>query len=268
MKIYTLFTLTMSLCLPLAGLAAAPPKVKPVPRPGIRPAPRPLPGRGPGRFPGQNAKPQPVKWNEKQVVVSGTITDIKQGPTARSFPPIYNNTLTLKIDGVLRGGLKIGAQFQAHHSARQMEKPKYPQGRVVVALSNVRGGFRIEGLEAADPKKLAAIKLACELPMGWVQAKGKLTSPWAAQKGGAWPKEQKVEAKHFCSVTGRYIEDFRTGERRQATRQDAIEGTLMADALENVHGLYKPVMWLFDEPKICNSQLLVGEWMKNTNKTG
>ncbi len=73
---------------------------------------------------------------------------------------------------------------------------------------------------------------------------------------------------HFCSVTGRYIEDFRTGERRQATRQDAIEGTLMADALENVHGLYKPVMWLFDEPKICNSQLLVGEWMKNTNKTG
>ncbi len=73
---------------------------------------------------------------------------------------------------------------------------------------------------------------------------------------------------HSCSVTGRYIEDFRTGERRQATRQDAIEGTLMADALENVHGLYKPVMWLFDEPKICNSQLLVGEWMKNTNKTG
>ena len=73
---------------------------------------------------------------------------------------------------------------------------------------------------------------------------------------------------HFATATGRYIEDFRTGERRKATRQDAIEGTLMAEALENVHGLYKPVMWLFDEPKICNSQILVAEWMKNSNKTG
>ncbi len=49
---------------------------------------------------------------------------------------------------------------------------------------------------------------------------------------------------HFCSVTGRYIDDIRTGERRKATRRDAIEGSLMADALEHVHGLYKPVMWL------------------------
>jgi trimethylamine---corrinoid protein Co-methyltransferase len=72
---------------------------------------------------------------------------------------------------------------------------------------------------------------------------------------------------HLCTVTGRYIEDFRTGERRQATRKDAIEGTLVADALENVHGLYKSVMWIYDEPKICNSQILVGEQMKNTNKT-
>ncbi|HCV21659.1 MAG TPA: hypothetical protein DF863_09420, partial [Gammaproteobacteria bacterium] len=72
---------------------------------------------------------------------------------------------------------------------------------------------------------------------------------------------------HFCTVSGRYIDDFRTGERRKATRQDAIEGTLVAEALANVHGLYKPVMWLYDEPKICNSQILVGEWMKNSNKT-
>ncbi|HJP06247.1 MAG TPA: trimethylamine methyltransferase family protein, partial [Arenicellales bacterium] len=72
---------------------------------------------------------------------------------------------------------------------------------------------------------------------------------------------------HFCTVSGRYIEDFRTGERRQATRQDAIDGALLAEALENVHGLYKPVMWLYDQPKICNAQILVAEWMKNSNKT-
>ena len=189
-------------CLTLALVCAVVAQQKrPVPRP--LPGARPLPGRLPGRFPGQNAKPQPVKWNEKQIVVTGAITDIKQGPTARSLPPIYNHTLTLKIDGVLRGGLKVGDQLQAHHSARQMEVPKFPKGKVVVALSNVRGGFRTEGLESIDAKKLAAIKLACELPMGWVHAKGKLTSPWVAQKGRAWPKGQKVDAKHFCSVTGR-----------------------------------------------------------------
>ena len=73
---------------------------------------------------------------------------------------------------------------------------------------------------------------------------------------------------HFCTVTGRYIDDVRTGERRKVTRQDAIDGTLMADALENVHGLYKPVMWIYDEEMICNSQILTTEWMKHTNKPG
>jgi trimethylamine--corrinoid protein Co-methyltransferase len=71
---------------------------------------------------------------------------------------------------------------------------------------------------------------------------------------------------HFATVTGRYLKDIRTGERRKATRQDAVEGALMADALENVHGLYKSVMWIFDEPKICNSQMLVGEMLKNSTK--
>ncbi len=72
---------------------------------------------------------------------------------------------------------------------------------------------------------------------------------------------------HFATVTGRYLRDIRTGERRQATRADAVDGTLMADALENVHSLYKAVMWLYDEPKICNSQMLVGEMMKYTDKS-
>ncbi|MEE2813913.1 MAG: hypothetical protein VX945_05425, partial [Verrucomicrobiota bacterium] len=69
---------------------------RPAPRP--QPGARPLPGRLPGRFPGQNAKPQPVQWGEKQMVAIATITEIKQGPTARSFPPIYNHTLTMKIE--------------------------------------------------------------------------------------------------------------------------------------------------------------------------
>lgn len=71
---------------------------------------------------------------------------------------------------------------------------------------------------------------------------------------------------HFASVTGRYLKDIRTGERRKATRKDAIDGTRLADALENVHGLYKAVMWLYDEPPIINSQILVGEMLKNSEK--
>ncbi len=202
MKTNLLFTFTLGLCLPFVGLAVDPPQVKPLPKPGVRP----LPGRGPlpGRFPGQQ-KPQPVKWGEKQIVVTATIADIKQGPTARSFPPIYNHTLMLKIDVVLRGGLKTGAVVQVHHSARQQNKPVFPKGQVVVALSNARGSYRVDGLEAADAKKIATVKLACELPMGWVAVNGKVTSPWAAQKERAWPKAQKMDAKHICSVTGRPV---------------------------------------------------------------
>jgi len=196
MKTTLLFTFTLGLCLPFTGLAVDPPQVKPLPKPGIRPLP--------GRFPGQQ-KLQPVKWGEKQIVVTATITGIKQGPTARSFPPIYNHTLTLKIVGVLRGGLKKGAVLQVHHSARQVKKPEFPKGQVVVALSNARGGYRVDGLEAADAKKLGAVKLACELPLGWSVMKGKVTSPWAAQKDRAWPNAQKVDAKHQCSVTGRPV---------------------------------------------------------------
>ncbi len=109
---------------------------------------------------------------------------------------------------------------------------KFPEKVIMDALARCPSTFTVHGRN--DPS------LNCEIGVGEV---------------------------HFASVTGRYIEDFRTGERRQATRKDAIEGCLIAEALDNVHGLYKPVMWLYDEPKICNSQILVGEWMKNSNKT-
>lgn len=192
MKLNAFAILSLSLSLPL--LAVDPPQPKPLP----------LPGRGPGRFPGQQ-KPQPVKWGEKQIVLTATIAGIKQGPTATSFPPIYNHSLTLKIGDVLRGGLKKGAMVQVHHSARQVKRPEFPKGQVVVALSNSRGSFRVDGLEAADAKKLAAVKLACELPLGWSVVEGKVTSPWAAQKERAWPAAQRIDAKHLCSVTGRPV---------------------------------------------------------------
>ncbi len=199
----------LTVCLPLMGGTVLAQVDKPK-TPALKPAiqPRPLPGRGPIRLPGrgpigQPAKPQLVNWGEKQIVITATITDIQQGPTARSLPPIFNHTLTLKIDGVLRGSLKPGTVLKAHHSARQQVKPVFPKGKVVVALGQVRGSNRIEGLEAAGAKQLAAIRLACELPLGWRQENGKVVSPWAGQKNRAWPKGAKVDAKHFCATTGR-----------------------------------------------------------------
>ena len=159
-----LFQLVLVLSLCSATMAVDPPKVqiKPVPGPAKkiqpvpRPAPgvRPLPGRLPGRFPGQPAKPQPVQWGEKQIVAIATITDIRHGPTARSFPPIYNHALTMKIEDVLRGDIKAGNELTANHSARQQQKPVYPEGKIIVALSNVRGSLRVEAFEEADKKNL------------------------------------------------------------------------------------------------------------------
>lgn len=208
MNAHKLIPSVLILCLPLGGFAADPPQVRPTPRPAIQPGVRPLPGRLPGvlpgRFPGRGpVKPQAVNWAEKQIVVTGTVANIKQGPTSRSLPPIFNHTLTLDIDGVLRGDIKPGANLTANHSARQVQKPVYPKGKVIVAISKVRGSLRIEAVEAVDAKKLASIKLACELPMGWKNVNGKLTSPWAAQKKRAWPKAQETDAKYMCSVTGR-----------------------------------------------------------------
>ncbi len=148
MKKLLLFQLTLALSLSFTTMAVDPQKVqiKPVPRPAKkiqpvpRPAPgvRPLPGRLPGRFPGQPAKPKPVQWGEKQIVAIATITDIRQGPTAKSLPPIYNHALTMKIEDVLRGDIKPGNELTANHSARQHQKPVYPEGKIIVALSNMR----------------------------------------------------------------------------------------------------------------------------------
>lgn len=71
---------------------------------------------------------------------------------------------------------------------------------------------------------------------------------------------------HFATSSGRYLVDIKTGERRKATRKDAADGARLADALENVHGLYKSMKWLYDEPPIINSQILVGEMLKNSEK--
>lgn len=141
----------------------------------------------------------------------------------------------LEVGGVRCDDERAANLFEAAGCTLENDRQliKIPEKVVMSALATVPRSFKLHGRN--DPTK------DCSLGTGEV---------------------------HFNTVTGRYIDDFRTGERRKATRQDAIDGTLMADALENVHGLYKPVMWLYDEEMICNSQILTAEWMKHTNKPG
>jgi trimethylamine---corrinoid protein Co-methyltransferase len=135
------------------------------------------------------------------------------------------------------------------------------------------GGMRCDDPRAAQLYQQAGCKVEddgrlVKIPEHVIEAAFK-TAPHDFTIHGREPKNDVAIGKdqvHFATMTGRYIRDLYTGERRKVTRQDAIDGTRMADALENVHGLYKAVMWLYDEPKIINSQVLVGEMMKNTTK--
>jgi trimethylamine--corrinoid protein Co-methyltransferase len=136
-----------------------------------------------------------------------------------------------------------------------------------------QGGMRCDDPRAAKLYEQAGCKVEddgklVKIPEDVIDAAFK-TCPSDFTIYGREPKNDVSIGKgevHFATMTGRYIRDLTTGERRQVTRQDAIDGARMADALENVHGLYKSVMWVYDEPKIINSQILVGEMMKNTTK--
>jgi trimethylamine--corrinoid protein Co-methyltransferase len=136
-----------------------------------------------------------------------------------------------------------------------------------------KGGMRCDDPRAAKLYEKVGCKVEndgklIKIPEKVIQAAFK-TCPRDFTVYGRNPKNDVAIGKgevHFATVTGRYLRDIRTGERRKVTRKDAIDGARMADALENVHGLYKAVMWLYDEPPIINSQILVGEMMKNTEK--
>ena len=145
------------------------------------------------------------EWSQAQIIFTGKLTKIVEGPTANSFPPIYNHTLTFKVDKVLRGELKPESEITAHHSARQEAKPVFTKDQaVIVAAAKDRNGLRVTILEPETEVLLDEIKVASLLPLGWKVKAGKAISPWEALGKAAWPADLKDEKeKIICSVTGR-----------------------------------------------------------------
>ncbi|MGC4003364.1 MAG: hypothetical protein QM811_09605 [Pirellulales bacterium] len=140
-------------------------------------AQRQLPGGGP--------QPVLLHWSDAEFVFVGKLDDVKAGPVARSFPPIYHHTLTFTVEKVLRGDLKPGEKFIAHHAARQQQEPVFPVGQVCLAAgANTRDGATVQRIEQADDQKIKDVTTLCKLPLGWNNDDGKILSPWATDGAG------------------------------------------------------------------------------------
>ena len=181
----------------------------------------------------EGVPPEPKAWGECPCVLVATLEEVHEGPTARSMPPIFHHTLTLKVAEVLRGelppGIAVGGALTCSNSARQMEPPVFPAagtacivGAVAEAARGMmmrmpmRGGpepatmncLRLE--ERTDESHAAAV-LGCSLPFGWsTAADGAVLSPWASLGSDCWaPGEGSTikpeDGAHTCSITGRPV---------------------------------------------------------------
>ena len=82
-------------------------------------------------------------WRECPLVLSCELTAVRQGPTARSMPPIHHSTLTFTVRELLRGdGFAVGSQLVVSHSARQLEPPAYPAVGAPCLLGAVKQAAR------------------------------------------------------------------------------------------------------------------------------
>ncbi|MBT7741740.1 MAG: hypothetical protein HN727_08070 [Opitutae bacterium] len=175
----------------------------------------PLPGRGPIRVrpvPGGRVPVEvPTAWSSHQHVFVGTLDKIVAGPVGRSFPPMFTHKLSFTVKEAIRGDLKPGGKVEISNVARQRVAPVFPEGETcVVGAEKSRGGYQAKVVQKLDQAKIASIRLACALPLGWSGKAGAVTSPWVGLKL-KWPPNLKEGAKHFCTATGRPALGFGIG---------------------------------------------------------
>jgi len=190
--------------MPVAAKVRPAPAPRPV-NPVGRPIPRPMPGRP---MPG-GRKPAPVDKFKTiqgaQLVFTADLKKVQAGPVARSMPPIYMHTLSLVVKDVLRGNVKPGDKLSLSHSARQMNRPKFPVGKLCLVTATTSRGRTVANLVVkADDAMMKTASEATSLPLGWSKNKDKFVSPWAELGAKAWPKDAPpVAGAAVCSVTGR-----------------------------------------------------------------
>lgn len=148
------------------------------------------------------AQPEDQKDNvdqSAQILFQGKLIKVQQGPVAQSMPPIYNHTLTFRVEEVFRGDLEAGDEVTLHHSARQKERPQFPtDNSCVVAANQKRGHMVALQVKEATMEQLASVDDAVSLPLGWIKEKDQLISPWAGRPG-VWPATDGQK----CAQSGR-----------------------------------------------------------------
>jgi len=124
---------------------------------------------------------------------------------------MLTHKLSFTVKEAIRGDLKPGGKVEISNVARQRVAPVFPEGETcVVGAEKSRGGYQAKVVQKLDPAKIASIRLACALPLGWSGKAGAVTSPWVGLKV-KWPSNLKEEAKHFCTATGRPALGFGIG---------------------------------------------------------
>ena len=147
------------------------------------------------------------KWGEAGYVFTAKLQTVIAGPVALSRPPIYSHRLEFVVESVIRGPVKKGDKLTCSHSARQMQKPTFPQGKTcLVSATLSRGRVIAKVVEEATVKIVAQAKLACSIPIGWSVKDGNLISPWAALQGNnGWAENEKLTSDLRCSKTNRPV---------------------------------------------------------------
>ena len=145
------------------------------------------------------------KFNQADLVFTGTVASVQQGPTARSYPPIYSMKIKFADVEALKG--KPEAQAVYHYRSRQKQPPKVDVGTKMLVAAKARpgqaGAFSITKMVPADDRNVQLAKTAVSLPVGWSIQDGKPLSPFAKLGAKAWPKKAKPTAKLVCVKTGR-----------------------------------------------------------------
>ncbi len=148
----------------------------------------------------------PANLTEAEYVFAGKLEKVTAGPTAKSLPPIYHHTLEFTVEKVFRGPLKEGEKVVCNHSARQMARPEFPEGKVCLVTGQNARGFLAQTVELFDAAKVNQIKLACMVPMGWKVEDGKAMSPWAEMGAKAWSAEMDgASGAITCAKTNRPV---------------------------------------------------------------
>jgi RNA polymerase sigma factor (sigma-70 family) len=150
-------------------------------------------------------KPESLqRWGRAEAVFTARLVKVVGGPVAQSEPPVFNHTLYLQVEKVLRGLIKKGDPVTAAHSARQHEQPMFPEGKdCLIAATFSRDRWVAQAVQELKAEDLAQAELACSVPLGWSLEAGLLHSPWATLGSRAWPALANGRGPVVCAATGR-----------------------------------------------------------------